>query len=114
MPGTPISITLYGPEDEEKKTYTRSIVPWGILKKALALSRAIGSDAKEINEESLDTIAQFVVDVFGGQFSVQDLNDGAELGEIVAVLRNIVARAGALVKANPTPPPNPTAAKPSR
>jgi len=50
----------------------------------------------------MDAIAGLIVDVFGNQFSVQDLDNGADVGEMLAVLQGIVARASALVKANPT------------
>lgn len=100
MNGTPITITLYGPESEASKEYSRSIIPWGILKKAIALTKSVSK--KDVSGEDMDAIANLVVEAFGNQFSVKDLDEGADIGEMLAVLQNIVARAGTLVKANPT------------
>lgn len=99
MSGTPLTITLYASGDEGQ-TYTRSIIPWGILKKAIALTKSV--DQKNIGEKDMDAMAGLIVEAFGNQFSVNDLDNGADVGEMFTVLQNIVARAGALVRANPT------------
>jgi hypothetical protein len=111
MAGTPLKITIYGANDAENKEYSRSTIAWGILKKAIALTKSI--DAESASVEDIDAIASLVVDAFGGQFSIQDLDKGADIGEMMAVLQSIVARAGALVNANPTVTP-PTAKKKAR
>jgi len=103
MPGTPIKITLYG-ADAEGKDYSRSIIPWGILKKAIALTKSI--DQENVEEKDMDAIAALIVEAFGDQFSIQDLDNGADIGEMIAVLENIVARASTLVKSNPTMMPS--------
>ncbi len=103
MAGTPIIITLYGPDSEPGKEYSRSIVPWGVLKKAIALTKSI--DQKNVTEADMDAIAGLVVEVFGGQFTLQELDQGADIGELLSILQSIVARAGTLVRANPTPVP---------
>lgn len=99
-----ITINLYGLNDEIKKTFTRSIIPWGILKKAVKLSKDL-KDGDAISDEEVDALAQFVVDVFGDQFTLDELNDGADLGEMMTVMKNIMTRAGAIVKENPTSAP---------
>ena len=104
MAGTPITITLYGPDSEPGKQYSRSIVPWGILKKAIALMKSI--DQKDVAEEDMDAIAGLVVEAFGNQFTVQELDQGADIGEMLAVLQGIVSRASTLVRANPTTAPS--------
>lgn len=101
----PIQITLYGEDDEPIKTYTRSIIPWGLLKKAAKLSSLIGENAEDAGvEAAVSEVSAFVVEIFGNQFTVEELEQGADVGEIVAVLQAIVARASGLVKANPTLP----------
>lgn len=102
MIGTPIKITLYTSEGEVKQEYSCSLIPWGILKKAIALTKGI--DQANIAEQDLDAIAQLVVDVFGKQFSIADLDTGADIGEMMSVLQAVVSRASGLVQANPTPP----------
>jgi len=99
MSGTPIKITLYGADDEGKE-FSRSIIPWGILKKAIGLTKSI--DQKDVGEKDMDAIAGLIVEAFGDQFTIKELDNGADIGEMIAVLENIVARASALVKSNPT------------
>jgi hypothetical protein len=100
----PIKITLYDPEtDEIKKEYSRSFVPWRLLKRAISLSKNLSDINEEnITPEDADAIASLVVDVFGDRFSVNELNDGADLGEMMTVLQAIIARAEGIV---PNPPP---------
>lgn len=98
----PIEITLYDPETNEvKKTYTRSFIPWKILKRAIKMQNL---DAENVNEETMDEIAGLVVAVFGDQFSIDDLNDGADAGEMMTVLTAIIARASQFVTGNPPTP----------
>jgi len=103
MSGTPIEITLYDGQDKPIKTYTKSIVPWGILKKAIKLAK--GLDIDNIDEDTFDELSGFVVAAFGDQFSMTDLENGADISDMVAVLTMIINKAAALApKANPTPP----------
>jgi hypothetical protein len=99
----PIKITLYGAGEEPKQEYTCAIIPWGVLKKAIALTKSI--DQNDVGEEDMDAIAALVVQAFGNQFTVQDVDAGADIGEMLAVMQSIVARASNLVQANPTPLP---------
>lgn len=97
----PLEITLYSDHDEVKKTYTRSIIPWRVLKKAVRLQTL---DAGHMTEEDVDSIAALVVEAFGDQFTLDELNSGAELGEMMTVLATIVTRASAAFQqANPIP-----------
>ena len=102
MQNTPIQITLYDPaNNEEIKTFTRTYVPWKLLKKAAALSDQVDFD--NVKPEDLDLIAMLVVDTFGGQFSLEEVDNGADVNEMIAVIQNIVARAKG-ISLNPTPP----------
>ncbi len=88
----PIELTLYDPETNEiKKTYTRSFVPWALLKRAIRMMKSI--DTEEMKEEDMDELASLVVACFGDQFSVDEVNKGADAGEMVTVLQEIVSRA---------------------
>jgi 23S rRNA G2069 N7-methylase RlmK/C1962 C5-methylase RlmI len=101
---TPLKITLYDPKTNEvKKEFSRSFVPWRILKKAIQLSKTLANlDQTDITEADVDAIAGLVVDVFGDQFTVAELNDGADLSEMMTVLQAIIAKAEGMV---PNPPP---------
>lgn len=122
-----ITLTLYGPDDEKLKTYERAIIPWGVLKKATRLAKLIEGEesdadgkakpqekrwwffakdkpdpATNTEEKQMEAISQFVVDLFGNQFTVKDLENGADVGEIMTVFRSVLSRASATVKLNPT------------
>ena len=101
---TPLKITIYDPETNEvRKEYSRSFIPWRILKKAIQISKTLAKmDQTEITEADVDAIAGLVVDVFVDQFTVAELNDGADLSEMMVVLQAIISRAEGMV---PNPPP---------
>jgi len=104
--GSPIKLSFYGPDDEVIHEYSRSTIPWGILKRAVSLSKTFGEAPDQLTEEDLDSIAQLVVDLFGEQFTLDELNKCVDIGDMMTVIQSIVSRAGALVKANPTIPPS--------
>jgi hypothetical protein len=97
-------ITLYDPETNEVvKEYTRTFVPWKLLKRAVKLSKSIGNfQAEDLSDEVVDDLAALVVDTFGNQFTTDQLNDGADLGEMMSVLTGIMTSAQGTV---PNPPP---------
>jgi hypothetical protein len=103
MPGTPISLKIYGTDNEVLKEITRPIIPWGILKKAAALAKNL--DLENIDETDIDGITGLVIEIFDGQVTLSELDKGADVGDMISIIRGIVSRAGALVKENPTQPP---------
>jgi len=105
----PIELTLYDPETNEViKTYTRSFVPWGILKRAIRMKNSITT--ADVKEEDLDEIASLVVAIFGDQFSLEQLNAGADIGEMASVVRAVISRASQFVEGRPPTSGNPTPA----
>ena len=98
---TPMVIHLYDQNDEEVAVFSRSFIPWKALKKAIKLIKQI--DLEDLKEEDIDLIAGLIAEVFGDKFTVEQLDDGADLGEMLAVLQNIMARANG-ISLNPTPP----------
>ncbi len=100
-----MKITLYSPDNEVKATFSRGFVPWRLLKQAVKLTKNLkGKDATDLEEDDVDALASLVVEAFGNQFSVQDLNDGADIGEMTTVLNTIVQNAAGAIGANPTRP----------
>ena len=89
---TPMKLTLYDPEtQEEKKTFTQMFVPWKLLKAAVRLSKSL--NVEELNEADVDAVAALVVETFGNRFTVDELNQGADIGEMITVMNAIVGRA---------------------
>ncbi len=100
-----MKITLYNPADNEPKaSFSRSFVPWRLLKQAVKLTRELGKKGDDLNDEDIDALASLVVEAFGNQFSVQELNDGADIGEMMVVLQTIVSNASGAIAGNPTRP----------
>ncbi len=99
--GAPMVINFYGKDNEVEASFTRSFVPWKLLKVAIKLSKSM--DSENMSEEDADALGGLVVAVFGDQFSTQDLDDKADVSEMIAVLQQIVATAGGK-PGNPTPP----------
>jgi len=100
---TPLKITIYDPETNDvRKEYSRSFIPWRILKKAIQISKTLAKiDQAEITEADVDAIASLVVDVFGDQFTIAELNDGADLSEMMTVLQAIISKAEGMVPNTP-------------
>ena len=98
----PIELTLYNPETNEAvETFVRSFVPWGILKKALAMQQTL--QAGELSEDTLDELAGLVVAVFGDRFTLEQVTEGADAGEMITVIQAVISRASQFVGGgNPT------------
>lgn len=99
MSGTPITLNLYDAEDNVVKTLIRSTVPWGLLKRALRLTK--GMDMDNLTEQNLDDIAGLVVIIFGDKVTIEDLDKGADTSDMITTIMQIVAKAESLM---PNPP----------
>ena len=88
---TMMTITLYDKNSEPQKTFNRGFVPWKLLKQAVKLSKNI--NVNDLGEESLDELAGMVVETFGNQFTVEELNEGADITEMITVLQTVVSKA---------------------
>lgn len=120
--GAPIKLTFYNKNDEPAREFSRSFIPWALLRKASRLADQMGDEKpakkkrwfsfllpeKDLSpeEQQMLLISEFVVELFGHQFSVQELENGADIGEVMSVFQSILTRANATVRGNPTPPPS--------
>ena len=93
MATTPMTIHLYDAEDNQRE-FNRAFVPWKLLKMALRLGKQFyGKGINELTEEDLDALAGLIVEAFGNQFSISDLDEQGDVTEMMAVFQNITARA---------------------
>jgi len=101
--GTPIQLTLYDVDDEVKGTFSRSRVPVSFAERAIEMS---GSLKDGMGIEQMQSLYALVVDFFGNQFTIDELREGADLGELITVIKAIATRAVELMpkQENPTPP----------
>jgi hypothetical protein len=95
-----LSITLYDNDNEVTAIYTRTFVPWKLLKRAIKLAKGLSTE--NMNETDIDELSALVVEVFGDKFTVDQLNDGADVGEMMSVLTGIMSIAQGT---GPNPPP---------
>ncbi len=95
-------IHLYGDDGEIEKTSTQTFVPWKMLKAAAKLASTLNEEKP--TEEDVDGITNLVVSVFKGKVTKEELEESADLGEMMAVMRQIVATSKG-INPNPTPPP---------
>lgn len=114
MPKGPIKLTIYNEDSEPVKELQTSIIPWGIMKRAIKLVKTLkvseGMSQTELldalDDESIDTMTALVADVFGGKVSVEELNRGVELGEMLPVIMAIINKAFSGMGGDPTRPGN--------
>jgi hypothetical protein len=84
----PLQLNFYNEDGTAEKTFTRSFVPWRIMKRAAKLMRL---DVDNMDEETVQEMSALVVDVFGDKFSIDDVNDRTKPDEMMAVLNGIMA-----------------------
>jgi hypothetical protein len=87
---TPIQLTLYDENGEEIKTYSRTHVSWEFFKRAT--NNRIPEDGI-LSDDDMSLIYKFVCDFYDNQFTVKELENGADVRETLSV----VAQASRLV-----------------
>ena len=101
--GTPILLTLYDKDDAPIQTCSRARIPVSIAERAIEFSDSLSGD--DLNQDQLMAMYQLVVDFFGSQFTIDQLRDGADLAELIAVVQGIASRVAELMPASPSPTP---------
>ncbi len=103
--GTPIQLILYDDNDDVKGTFSRARVPVSFAERAIEMS---GSLKDGMGMDQMQSLYALVVDFFGNQFTVEELRSGADLGELITVIKAIATRAVELMpsQGNPTKPGN--------
>ena len=101
-----IAITLKGRDekgDETSQRYTCSFIPWGVLKRTMRFAKL--NEGTEVGVETLDEMCAIVVELFGHQFTAEELEAGAAISDVIDVFTAITKHALALMPANPQTPP---------
>lgn len=60
-----------------------------LLRKTVGIIKVFESMDKGMDEEKLDRLADYMVDVFGKQFTREEFYDGIELGDVITKIQNI-------------------------
>lgn len=106
---TPLKLTLYGVDNEIKREVTRSIIPWGILEKALDLQEQfenIEFDKDQnpvgVNREQITQLTDFIVFMFDDTVQAEELKRGASLKDMFALYQQIFRMVSDIMPKNPT------------
>ena len=103
MPRANIELELYDENNESVKKLARVVVPGGILKKAVRLARVLDKASDQLDESEIDQIADLVVQIFGeSNVTRKELDQYADVGDMMTVLMGIINRARGIV---PNAPP---------
>jgi len=112
---SPLSLTLYGADNEIKRTVTRSIIPWGILERAIDIQEQLeniklGPDGTpvKIDRGQIQLLTDFVVFVFDDTATRDEIKRGASIGDVIALYNQIFKMVGQIMPKNPTPALTPT------
>lgn len=87
----PIKFNLYNDDGTVKNEYTLCLLPWGFMKKAIALANRLDNEKDGEDGKLLDEMAQFASDVFRGKFTAQDVNDYADATDVTRLLNEIMS-----------------------
>jgi hypothetical protein len=105
--GAPITLTLYGSNDEVISEHSRAVITTRFLERAIDLSDEMEQQGQ--SKEVLNALDQLLVDFFGGQFTLDQVKDGGDLGEKMTVLYAMINRAAEAFAGLPAgSTPNPT------
>lgn len=101
----PLRITLYGVNDEIKKELTRSIVPWGILERAIDLQdvfQNIDTAAlANVSRDQIEELTSFVTFIFDDQVTADELKRGASLEDMFTLYTQIFTMVSQVMQKNP-------------
>jgi len=104
-----IELKFYSDENEVTATHTIFRVKTKFLKSAIRLKADLG-DPQDMDENKINLLFDFIVDLFDGKFTREDLEEHTDLFECYSVLGMIFGRANGLARqfasANPTPAPS--------
>lgn len=105
MQGQPITLPIYGPDDELIKTLSKQRIKDEFLERAIDVAETLKVD--DDPKKSIAVINQLLADFFG--VSADEIRAGCDFAEKVTALEAIIARAGVVIgqagfPANPTQP----------
>lgn len=107
----PLRLTLYGANDEIKRELTRSIIPWGILERAIDLQEEFENVQMQdgtpvsISREQVDKLTDFVVFIFDDTVTRDELKRGASIADMLQLYQQIFRMVSQIMPRNPTTAP---------
>jgi hypothetical protein len=107
----PLRLTLYGVDNEIKRELTRSIIPWGILERAIDLQEELENVQMQdgapvsISREQVDKLTDFVVFIFDDTVTREELKRGASVAHMLQLYQQIFRMVSQIMPRNPTTAP---------
>lgn len=105
----PLRLVLYGANDEVKRELSRSIIPWGILERAIDLQEefeSLQADADggpvNISKEQIQKLTDFVVFIFDDTVTSDELKRGASVADMFNLYTQIFRMVSQAMPSNPT------------
>lgn len=104
---TPIKLTLYDPETNEVvKEFTRAFIPTGIFTEIVKLLKFIDlQNPQDLEPETAESLYVLISELFGGQITIDQIKQGTDLNEFLALVGAIVARVKTEMPASAEPNP---------
>lgn len=103
-----LKLTLYNADDSIHRELSRSIVPWGILERALDLQDAFASLETDesgqpvgVTREHVQELTDFVVFVFDDTVTREELKRKASIADMLALYQQIFAMVSQTMPKNP-------------
>lgn len=75
--------------DGKEKTFTNDFIKARVFRNALKMNEKMKEAGNEITLDTFDDMIGFVVSVFENQFTVDDMWDGMELGQLQSDLMRV-------------------------
>lgn len=76
----------------EEKTFTCTKVKGILLRKTAAIVKTFNKMAEQLSEEEIDELVDYIVDVFGKQFTRDEYYDGTDIEDIVGNIQDVAQK----------------------
>ncbi|MED4887761.1 phage tail assembly chaperone G [Lysinibacillus fusiformis] len=73
----------------KEKTFTNDFIKARVFRNALKMNEKMQAEGNKISADTFDDMIGFVVSVFENQFTVDDMWDGMELGQLQSELMRV-------------------------
>ena len=113
----PIKLVLYDPKTQEPiREYQQKVITFEMLIASIQMEEVCSDEPKKLRHwwwqkpipeeaQQINALLELVTEFFCHQFTVEELRRGADVSEVMTIVRSITGRAGRVVSENPTKPP---------
>lgn len=73
----------------EEKTFTCTKVKGILLRKTAAITKTFNKMSEELNEEEIDELVDYIVEIFNKQFTRDEYYEGTDISDVVGNIQNV-------------------------